>query len=61
MANIIVLGSGLVGSVIAKDLSIKHSVSVVDISKKNLNVLNKTRSEAGADAQHLRLSKNKVF
>ena len=41
MANIIVLGSGLVGSVIAKDLSIKHSVSVVDISKKNLNVLNK--------------------
>ena len=42
MANIIVLGSGLVGSVIAKDLSIKHSVSVVDISKKNLNVLTKT-------------------
>ena len=41
MANIIVLGSGLVGSVIAKDLSIKHSVSVVDISKKNLNVLTK--------------------
>ena len=41
MANIIVLGSGLVGSVIAKDLSIKHSVSVVDISKKNLNLLTK--------------------
>jgi len=39
MANIIVLGSGLVGSVIAKDLSIKHSVSVVDISKINLNNL----------------------
>ena len=37
MAKIIVLGAGLVGGVIAKDLAKKHKVTSVDISKKNLN------------------------
>ena len=40
MANIIVLGAGLVGSVIAKDLAEKHIVTSVDISKKNLDKIN---------------------
>jgi lysine 6-dehydrogenase len=39
MAKIIVLGAGLVGSVIAKDLSKKHDVTSVDISKKHLKKL----------------------
>ena len=33
MANIVVLGAGLVGGVIAKDLSKYHEVVSVDISK----------------------------
>ena len=40
MANIIVLGSGLVGGVIAKDLAKQHNVTSVDISQKNLDKLN---------------------
>ncbi len=40
MKKIIVLGSGLVGSVIAKDLSEKHKVTSVDLSKRNLEKLN---------------------
>ena len=36
MAKIIVLGSGLVGSVMAKDLSIQHDVTVADISNKKI-------------------------
>ena len=40
MAKIIVLGAGLVGSVMAKDLSKKHDVTSVDISQKNLDKLN---------------------
>jgi lysine 6-dehydrogenase len=39
MANIIVLGAGLVGGVIAKDLAKQHNVTSVDISKKNLDKL----------------------
>ena len=39
MANIIVLGAGLVGSVMANDLAKQHSVTSVDISYKNLNKL----------------------
>ena len=39
MAKIIVLGAGLVGGVMAKDLSKKHKVTSVDISQKNLNKL----------------------
>ena len=37
MKKIIVLGSGLVGSVMASDLAKKHQVTAVDISKKNLD------------------------
>jgi saccharopine dehydrogenase-like NADP-dependent oxidoreductase len=39
MANIIVLGAGLVGGVIAKDLSKQHNVTSVDLSQKNLDAL----------------------
>ena len=40
MANIIVLGAGLVGGVMAKDLSKQHNITSVDISQKNLDKLN---------------------
>ena len=39
MANIIILGAGLVGGVMAKDLAKKHNVTSVDICKKNLKKL----------------------
>ena len=39
MAKIIVLGAGLVGNVIAKDLAKKHSITAVDICKENLKNL----------------------
>ena len=45
MANIIVLGAGLVGGVIAKDLAKAHNVTSVDISKKNLDKLNSDNIE----------------
>ena len=40
MAEIIVLGAGLVGSVIAKDLAKDHKVTVVDKSKEQLGKIN---------------------
>ena len=39
MANIVVLGAGLVGGVMAKDLAKLHEVTSVDISQKNLEKL----------------------
>ena len=39
MAKLIVLGAGLVGGVMAKDLAKQHNVTSVDISQKNLDVL----------------------
>ena len=39
MKKIIVLGAGLVGGVMAEDLSKDHDVTSVDISEKNLNNL----------------------
>lgn len=39
MAKIVVLGAGLVGSVMAEDLSVQHEVTSVDISEKNLSNL----------------------
>ena len=39
MANIVVLGAGLVGGVMAKDLATQHDVTSVDISQKNLDQL----------------------
>ena len=41
MAKIIVLGSGLVGNVMAKDLAEKHDVTSVDINEKTLRPLKK--------------------
>ena len=40
MANIVVLGAGLVGGVMATDLAKQHEVTSVDISQKNLDKLN---------------------
>ena len=39
MARIVVLGAGLVGSVMAEDLSLQHEVTSVDISQNNLDKL----------------------
>ena len=39
MANIIVLGAGLVGGVMARDLAVNHDVTCVDISDENLSKL----------------------
>ena len=39
MANIVVLGAGLVGGVMAKDLAKQYDVTSVDISQKNLDQL----------------------
>ncbi len=39
MANIIVLGAGLVGGVMARDLAVHHDVTCVDISNENLSKL----------------------
>ena len=44
MANIIVLGAGLVGGVMAIDLAKKHNVTSVDISQKNLDKLNNIKT-----------------
>ena len=40
MANIVVLGAGLVGGVMAKDLSKQHEVTSIDISQNKLDKLN---------------------
>ena len=39
MSEIVVLGAGLVGGVMAKDLSKEHNVTSVDISQNNLDKL----------------------
>ena len=44
MANIIVLGAGLVGGVIAKDLALTHNITCVDISQENLAKLNEIKT-----------------
>ncbi|WP_251360067.1 saccharopine dehydrogenase family protein [Kangiella sp. TOML190] len=41
MSNIIVLGAGMVGSVMARDLSEKHDVTIADINKLTLKALKK--------------------
>ena len=40
MKKIIVLGAGLVGGVMAKDLAKEHEVTSIDISQKNLDNIN---------------------
>ncbi len=44
MSKIVVLGAGLVGSVMAKDLSNQHEVTSVDISSKNLHNLGNVKT-----------------
>lgn len=44
MANIVVLGSGMVGNVIAQDLSAQHKVKVVDKSDKTLKKLHNKKN-----------------
>ncbi len=44
MAKIVVLGAGLVGGVMAKDLSKNHEVTSIDISQKNLDKLEEIRT-----------------
>ena len=39
MANLVVLGAGLVGGVMAKDLATQHEVTSIDISQKSLDKL----------------------
>ena len=39
MKKIIILGAGLVGGVMAEDLSKNHEVTSVDVSQKNLDKL----------------------
>ena len=43
MAKIVVLGAGLVGSVMADDLSYNHEVTSVDISQTNLDKLSRVK------------------
>ncbi len=43
MKKIIVLGCGLVGRVMAEDLSKDHEVTSVDISKQNLGKLTNSK------------------
>ena len=44
MADIIVLGAGLVGAVIAKDLCKDHDVTTIDISQKKLDKLSEIKT-----------------
>ena len=41
MSNVIVLGAGMVGSVIARDMSEKHDVTIADIEPQTLKLLKK--------------------
>lgn len=41
MSNILVIGGGMVGSVIARDLSEKYDVTVADVSNTRLKLLKK--------------------
>mgnify|MGYP006115937593 CR=1 FL=1 len=44
MANIVILGAGLVGGVMAKDLAKQHNVTSVDLSQKNLDKLSSIKT-----------------
>ena len=69
MKKIIVLGSGLVGSVIAKDLSEQYEVTSVDLSKKNLDKIKSDIQEVNGiaycvgsiDLKPLRMVKKEDF
>jgi len=49
MKKIVVLGAGLVGAVMAKDLAKNHKVTTVDISQDNLNKLDSNITKICAD------------
>ena len=49
MKKIIVLGAGLVGGVMAKDLAKNHNVTTIDISQNNLDKLDSNISKICAD------------
>ena len=49
MKKIVVLGAGLVGGVMAKDLAKNHNVTTIDISKDNLDKLDSNISKICAD------------
>ena len=49
MKKIVVLGAGLVGGVMAKDLAKNHNVTAIDISKDNLDKLDSNISKICAD------------
>jgi|TARA_B110000444_G_scaffold65225_1_gene61087 lysine 6-dehydrogenase len=49
MKKIVVLGAGLVGGVMAKDLAKNHKVTTIDISQKNLDKLDSNISKICAD------------
>jgi len=59
MANIIVLGAGLVGGVMAKDLAKDHAVTSVDIDHKNLEKLS-TINTICADISNTETLKNLI-
>jgi len=44
MANIVILGAGLVGGVMAKDLAKQHNVTSVDLSQKKLDKLSSIKT-----------------
>src|SRR6185312_8909073 len=44
MSKIVVLGAGMVGRAMARDLSAKHDVTSVDLNKENLDMLKKSHS-----------------
>jgi saccharopine dehydrogenase-like NADP-dependent oxidoreductase len=44
MANIVILGAGLVGGVMAKDLAKQHNVTSVDLYQKNLDKLSSIKT-----------------
>jgi len=50
MEKITVLGSGMVGKAIAKDLSLNYEVTVVDINKKSLEPLKSVKNIKTAEA-----------
>lgn len=58
MANIIVLGTGLVGKAIALDLAKQHQVTALDINKQALDALSAQNSTIKTIQTDLSISKN---
>ena len=59
MKKIVVLGCGLVGRVMAEDLSKSHNVTSVDISSKNLDKLQASNiTKKSLDVSDVKVLKN---